>query len=63
MTVKAKQRVLPILINGDDQSDEVTLLSLCDVKAEEFVALGGPANDDESDGDSEWEDIEKENDN
>ena len=49
--------------NDDDQSDEVTLLSLCDVKAEEFVALGDPANDDQSDGDSECEDVERESDN
>ena len=51
------------MLNDDDQSNEVTLLALCDVTAEEFVALGGPAHDDESDGDSEWEDVEKESDN
>ena len=32
------------MLNDDDQSNEVTLLALCDVTAEEFVALGGPAH-------------------
>ena len=52
------------MLNYDDQSDKVTLLALCFVITEEFVALSGPANDNESDGDSEWEeDVERENDN
>ena len=47
------------MLNDDDQSDEITLLALCDV-----LACSGPANDDESDSDSEWgEDIESESDN
>ena len=51
------------MLNDDDQFNEVTLLALCDVTMEEFVALGAPAHDDESDGDSEWEDVERESDN
>ena len=51
------------MLNDDDQSDEVMLLALCDVTVEEFVALGGPANDNKSDGDSEWEDVERESEN
>ena len=51
-------------LNDDDQSDEIKLLALCDITAEEFLAFSGPANDDESDGDSEREeDIESESDN
>ena len=52
------------MLNDDDQSDAITLLALCDVTAEEFLALSGPANDDKNDGDSEWEeDMECESDN
>ena len=51
------------MLNDDDLSNEVTLLALCDVAAKEYVTLSGPANDYESDGDSKWEDVERESDN